>query len=44
MQMFENLPWYGYVILAIAIASYAIRYFKIGKKEYDAPGQDEGEI
>lgn len=37
MQMFNNLPWYGYVILAIAIASYAIRYFKIGKKEFDAP-------
>jgi len=37
MQMFENLPWYGYVILAIAVASYIIRYFKIGKKEYDAP-------
>ena len=37
MQMFENLPWYGYVILAVAAASYAIRYFKIGKKEYDAP-------
>lgn len=37
MQMFENLPWYGYVIFAIAIVSYAYRYFKIGKKEYDAP-------
>jgi hypothetical protein len=37
MQMFDNLPWYGYVVLAVAIASYAIRYFKIGKKEYDAP-------
>ncbi|WP_111672801.1 DUF1266 domain-containing protein [Algoriphagus litoralis] len=35
MQMFENLPWYGYVIFAVAIASYAYRYFKIGKKEYD---------
>ncbi len=37
MQMLENLPWYGYVILAIAVGSYAFRYFKIGKKEYDAP-------
>lgn len=37
MQMFDNLPWYGYVILVLAIVSYAYRYFKIGKKEYDAP-------
>lgn len=37
MQMFENLPWYGYVILALAIASYAYKYFKIGKDEYDKP-------
>ncbi len=44
MQMFENLPWYGYVILAIAIASYAIRYFKIGKKEYDAPAKTKAKF
>ncbi|WP_108424795.1 DUF1266 domain-containing protein [Flagellimonas amoyensis] len=37
MQMFENLPWYSYILLVLAIASYAYRYFKIGKKEYDAP-------
>lgn len=41
MQMFNNLPWYGYVLFAIAVASYAIRYFKIAKKEYDAPDLDE---
>ncbi|MCV9387391.1 DUF1266 domain-containing protein [Reichenbachiella ulvae] len=35
--MLENLPWYSYVIFAIAAASYAYRYFKIGKEEYDAP-------
>ena len=44
MQMFENLPWYGYVILAVAVASYAIRYFKIGKKEYDAPDMMEAKF
>lgn len=37
MQMFENLPWYSYVILALAVTSYTYRYFKIGKEEYDAP-------
>ncbi|MEB2782454.1 DUF1266 domain-containing protein [Algoriphagus sp. C2-6-M1] len=35
--MFENLPWYGYVILALAIGSYAYKYFKIGKTEFDKP-------
>lgn len=35
MQMFENLPWYGYVILAIAIISYGYRYFKTAKEGYD---------
>ncbi|NQX98388.1 MAG: DUF1266 domain-containing protein [Flavobacteriales bacterium] len=35
--MLQNLPWYGYVILLIAIASYAYRYFKTGKDAYDAP-------
>lgn len=37
MQMFENLPWYGYVILALGIASYAYKYFRIGKDEFDKP-------
>lgn len=37
MQLFENLPWYGYVLLILGIASYVFKYFKIGKKEYDAP-------
>ena len=37
MQMFENLPWYGYVILVVAVVSYAYRYFKTAKEEYDAP-------
>lgn len=44
MQMFENLPWYSYVILILAIASYAYRYFKIGKKEYDAPDLSEAKF
>lgn len=44
MQMFENLPWYSYVILAVAIGSYAFRYFKIGKKEYDAPDLDKAKF
>ena len=35
MQMFQNLPWYGYVILIIAIASYAYKYFKTAKEGYD---------
>lgn len=35
MQMFENLPWYGYVILAIAIISYGYRYFKTAKEGHD---------
>ncbi len=37
MQMFENLPWYGYLIFIIGAVSYAVRYFKIGKDEFDAP-------
>lgn len=35
MQMFENLPWYGYVILAVAIFSYGYRYFKKAKEGHD---------
>jgi hypothetical protein len=37
MQMFENLPWYGYVIFFIGVASYAYRFFKQGKEGYVAP-------
>ena len=37
MQMFENLPWYGYVIFFVAIGSYAYRYFKVAKSGYDEP-------
>jgi len=44
MQMFNNLPWYAYVVMAIAVASYAIRYFKIGKKEYNAPDMAEAKF
>lgn len=40
MQLFENLPWYGYVILALAIASYAIKYFKKAKEGYDEAKPD----
>ncbi|MDC6384664.1 DUF1266 domain-containing protein [Muricauda sp. SK9] len=42
--MFENLPWYSYLILIVAIASYGYRYFKIGKKEYDAPDLKEAKF
>jgi len=35
MQIFENLPWYGYVILAIAVISYAYKYFMTAKEGYD---------
>jgi len=37
MQMFENLPWYGYVIFFIAVASYLYRYFIKAKEGYDEP-------
>lgn len=37
MQMFENLPWYGYVIFFIGVASYAYRFFKTGKDGYEEP-------
>lgn len=37
MQLFESLPWYGYIILFVGVASYVIRYFKTAKDEYDAP-------
>ncbi|UNY98597.1 DUF1266 domain-containing protein [Zhouia spongiae] len=33
--MLQNLPWYGYVILAIAVISYAYKYFKTAKEGYD---------
>jgi len=35
MQLFDNLPWYTYVILAVAVVSYAYRYFKTAKDGYD---------
>ncbi|MCF6279651.1 MAG: DUF1266 domain-containing protein [Flavobacteriaceae bacterium] len=35
MQMLENLPWYGYVLLVLGVVSYAYRYFKIAKEGYD---------
>ena len=35
MQMLESLPWYGYLILAVGIASYAYKYFKTAKEGYD---------
>jgi len=44
MQMFENLPWYSYIILLVAVGSYVFRYFKIGKKEYDAPDMTEAKF
>lgn len=37
MQMFQNLPWYGYVILIVAVASYAFRFFRTAKSGYDEP-------
>ncbi|WP_297335023.1 DUF1266 domain-containing protein [Algoriphagus sp.] len=44
MQMFDNMPWYGYIILALAIASYAYKYFNIGKKEYDKPDLEKAKF
>ncbi|PCE66060.1 DUF1266 domain-containing protein [Sediminicola luteus] len=35
MQMFDNLPWYGYIIFIIAVAAYAYRYFSKFKEGYD---------
>lgn len=35
MQLFENLPWYGYVLLILGIASYAYKYFRTAKEGYD---------
>lgn len=37
MQMFDNLPWYGYVIFVVAVGSYLYRYFKKGKTFMEAP-------
>lgn len=37
MQMFNNLPWYGYVILAVAVISYVYKYFKKAKEGYEEP-------
>lgn len=37
MHMFQNLPWYTYVILAIAIVSYGYKYFSKVKEGYMAP-------
>lgn len=37
MQMLENLPWYGYVFLVLAIGSYAYRYFKQIKVASEEP-------
>jgi len=35
MQMLQNLPWYGYVLLVLGIVSYAYKYFKKAKEGYD---------
>lgn len=35
MQMLQNLPWYGYVILVIAIISYAYKYFSKAKEGFE---------
>lgn len=32
MQMFENLPWYAYVLIIVTAISYAYRFFKKGKE------------
>jgi len=37
MQMFENMPWYGYLIFIIGVASYVLRYFKVAKDGYTEP-------
>lgn len=35
MQMLQNLPWYGYVLLILGIISYAYKHFKTAKEGYD---------
>ncbi len=35
MQMLQNLPWYGYAILALGVLSYVFKYFKIAKEGHD---------
>ena len=37
MQMFENLPWYGYIILVVGLGSYVVRYFLKAKEGYVEP-------
>ncbi len=32
MQMFENLPWYGYIMLVVAIGSYVFKFLRKGKE------------
>ena len=44
MQIFENLPWYGYVLLAIGVGSYLYRYFKVAKDEYDTPDLEKAKF
>ncbi|MFT4661467.1 MAG: hypothetical protein ACI8XB_001744 [Patiriisocius sp.] len=34
MQMLQNLPWYGYVLLGLGIVSIAYRFFSKGKEGY----------
>lgn len=36
MQLFQNLPWYGYVMLALGIFSYVYKYFLKAKEGHDA--------
>ncbi len=42
--MLENLPWYGYIILFAAVASYAYRFFKSGQSFMEAPELEEAKF
>ncbi len=39
MQMFENLPWYGYVIFGFGVVAYAYKFFSKAKEGYVEPEQ-----
>ena len=37
MQIFQNLPWYGYILLGLALVSYVYKFFNKAKEGYDEP-------
>ena len=44
MQMFESLPWYGYVLFFLAAGSYLYRFFLQGKTFMEAPELEEAKF